>query len=113
VRAPRAAAALLVAAAAGWLGCATCRPDQPPVRPSVGASIGGGTGGFYHSSGVGLDVTNLFCRAPQSAQTGEAPQPTQTPVPGTPPIEDPKPPADAPNASGPPADAPRSSQPER
>ena len=102
MRAPRAAAALLVAVAAGGLGCATCRSDQPPVRPSVGGSIGGGTGGFYHSTGVGLDVTNLFCRAPQPSQTGEPSQPEHTPVPGTPPIPD-----------APPADAPASSSPER
>ena len=87
----RAGAAFLAAAAALLGGCATCRTDQPPVRPSVGGAIGGGSGGFYHSMGVGLDVTNLFCRAPKQGEPG------QTPTPGTPPIPDPQPPpADAP-----------------
>ena len=100
--APLVAAGLLAAAAAGWLGCATCRSDQPPVRPSVGGAIGGGSGGFYHSTSVGLDVTNLFCRAPQQ------PQPAQTPVPGTPPIPDAPPAADVPPAQAPsPSDSQR------
>jgi hypothetical protein len=80
----RAAAALvgaLAAGAAALAGCGTCRPDAPPVRPSVGGSVGVGSGGgFYHSTGVGLDVSNLFCRAP-------APQPP--PTPGTPPLPGP------------------------
>lgn len=89
----RAFAGLLAAAAALGLGCATCRTDEPPVRSSVGGAIGGGSGGFSHSMGVGFDVTNLFCRAPQQAQ------PAQTPTPGTPPIPDPQtPPAETPPA---------------
>jgi hypothetical protein len=66
----------------GWQGCNTCRPDQPAVRPQVGGAIGVGTGGFWHDGGLGLDVSNLFCRAP-GAET--APQPG----PGSPPIQDP------------------------
>jgi hypothetical protein len=99
VSAGRALAGLVVAAAATGLGCATCRPEAPPVRTSVGGAIGGGSGGFYHSTGVGFDVTNLFCRAPQPSQPDASAQPAQTPVPGTPPIPD------APKADAPPSEA--------
>jgi hypothetical protein len=107
VRPSGACALLLAAAAAFWLGCATCRSDQPPVRPSVGGSIGGGSGGFYHSTGVGLDVTNLFCRAPQTGQPGQpSDSQPQAPVPGTPPIPDAPAPAGSPPAASPPAQSP-------
>ena len=63
-------------------GCNTCRPEQPAVQPSIGGAIGVGSGGVSHASGMGLDVSNLFCRAPD-AET--EPQPG----PGSPPIQDP------------------------
>jgi hypothetical protein len=65
-----------------WLGCNTCRPEQPAVQPTVGGAVGVGSGGISHAGGVGLDVSNLFCRAPDSET---APQPG----PGSPPIQDP------------------------
>jgi hypothetical protein len=79
----RGAAALATALAAvafGLGGCGTCRTSEPPVRPSVGGAIGGGSGGFYHSMGVGFDVTNLFCRQPEPGAQ------QQQPTPGTPPL---------------------------
>jgi hypothetical protein len=71
-----------------WEGCNTCRPDQPAVQPGVGGAIGVGSGGVWHEGGMGLDVSNLFCRAP-NAETGPQPGP------GSPPIQDPPPQAPA------------------
>jgi hypothetical protein len=58
-------AALLLAAALGASGCATCDPEQPNVEPRVGGEIGTGSGGSWSALGVGFDVTNLFCRPPK------------------------------------------------
>ena len=55
-----------LAAVAGLAqGCATCDPEKPKVEPRVGGTIGSGSGGTWTSTGVGFDVTNLFCRAPE------------------------------------------------
>jgi len=64
-----------------WQGCATCRPDQPAVQPQVGGAIGVGSGGVSQAGGVGLDVSNLFCRAPDADRRPQ-------PGPGSPPIQD-------------------------
>ena len=67
-----------------WQGCNTCRPEQPAVQPTIGGAVGVGSGGVSHAGGLGLDVSNLFCRAP-NAETGPQPGP------GSPPIQDPPP----------------------
>ena len=65
-----------------WQGCSTCRPDQPAVRPQAGGTVGVGSGGVWHNGGLGLDVSNLFCRAPDAETASQ-------PGPGSPPIQDP------------------------
>jgi hypothetical protein len=60
-------AAALAAAALAQPGCGTCRPGRAAVEPTVGGAVGGGSGGWWHEAGIGLDVTNLFCRDPQPA----------------------------------------------
>ena len=67
-----------------WQGCNTCRPDQPAVQPEMGGGVAVGSGGVVHGGGVGLDVSNLFCRAPDA---DTRPQPGA----GSPPIQDPPP----------------------
>jgi hypothetical protein len=49
----------------GEAGCATCRPEAPPVEPSVEARGSGGTRGFDRDARVDFEVSNLFCRAPR------------------------------------------------
>jgi hypothetical protein len=79
---PLARAIVCVLALMTWQGCNTCRPDQPAVRPQVGGTVGVGSGGVWHGSGLGLDVSNLFCRS-------QDPETTPQPGPGSPPIQDP------------------------
>jgi len=77
-------AALLGLAVAAALqgGCATCRGGSPVVvRPQIGGSIGSSGAASLSTGGVGLDLSNLFCRPPDPATQ---PQPGQ----GSPPIED-------------------------
>ncbi|HBZ71438.1 MAG TPA: hypothetical protein DEP35_17610 [Deltaproteobacteria bacterium] len=64
-----------------WQGCSTCRPDQPAVQPTMGGGIAVGSGGVVHGGGAGLDVSNLFCRAPDADTRSQ-------PGPGSPPIQD-------------------------
>ena len=80
-RALRRATALSVALVllGGGSGCATCRPDAPPVEPRVGGAIGGGSSGFWHSLGVTFDVTNIFCTQPKEP-TPPADERTQPPA---------------------------------
>ena len=89
----------LVAAAAVLEGCATCRGGSPVVvQPQIGGSIGSSGAASMSTGGVGLDLSNLFCRPPDPA--------TQTqPGPGSPPIQDPPPPTPKP-AELPPGAAP-------
>ncbi len=108
-RARRRRAVLLataLAAGAGALdGCATCRPDQPPVQPRAGGSVGVESGGGWWSDvGIGLDVSNLFCKPPPPA-TERQPGPGSEPIPDVPDQETPAPPAapQAPPAAPPPA----------
>jgi hypothetical protein len=75
------ACALLLAAAAASAGCATCEPEEPKVRPHVEGAIGAGSSGTWTASGVGFDVTNLFCRHPK-------PEPELTTEPGAAEAED-------------------------
>jgi hypothetical protein len=99
-RATRAAALLGLVAAAGLLGgCATCRGGSPVVvQPQVGGSIGSSGGGSWSTGGVGLDLSNLFCRPPDPATEPH-------PGPGSPPITDgparPAKPADLPPGAAP------------
>jgi hypothetical protein len=68
-------------------GCATCRGGSPVVmqRPGLGGAIGSsGQGSLYPTGGVGLDLSNLFCRSPDPALQPQ-------PGPGSPPIQDPAP----------------------
>ena len=66
-------------------GCGTCRGGPAVVaRPSVGGSIGSSGASTWSSPGVGLDVSQLFCRPPDPALE---PQPGA----GSPPIRDPQP----------------------
>jgi len=46
-------------------GCATCRPEAPPIEPSVSGRGSGGAGGFDRDARVELEVSNLFCRSPK------------------------------------------------
>jgi hypothetical protein len=94
VRAGLAATVLALALAVAAPGCGTCRPNEPAVRPEVGGAIGGGSGGYWHSTSVGLDLSNLFCRQP--------PPPPPRPE-GTPPIG--TKPEDAASSGTPPSDA--------
>ena len=65
-------------------GCTTCRGGSPiVVNPQVGGSIGSSGAGSWSSGGVGLDLSNLFCRPPD-------PSTLPQPGPGSPPIEQPK-----------------------
>jgi hypothetical protein len=59
------ACAILCAVAAASAGCATCDPEEPAARPRVGGAVGTGSGGSWSALGIGLDVTNLFCRSPK------------------------------------------------
>jgi len=81
--AARGAALLGLAVAAALLGgCATCRGGSPVVvRPQIGGSIGSSGAASLSTGGVGLDLSNLFCRPPDPAIQPQ-------PGPGSPPIED-------------------------
>jgi len=81
--AARGAALLGLAVAAALLdGCATCRGGSPVVvRPQIGGSIGSSGAASLSTGGVGLDLSNLFCRPPDPATQPQ-------PGPGSPPIED-------------------------
>jgi hypothetical protein len=68
--------ALSLAAFLGASGCGTCRPGDARVEPRVGGSVGVGSGGSWHESFLGLDLSNLFCRPPR-----ESPPPADTPPP--------------------------------
>ncbi|RIL03491.1 MAG: hypothetical protein DCC71_15065 [Proteobacteria bacterium] len=46
-------------------GCATCRPDRPPIEPSVEGRVGSGPAGYETETRVGFEVSNLFCRQPK------------------------------------------------
>lgn len=46
-------------------GCATCRPEAPPIEPSVSGRGSGGAGGFDRDARVDFEVSNLFCRSPK------------------------------------------------
>jgi hypothetical protein len=75
----------IVAAALLQSGCGTCRGGPAVVaRPSVGGSIGSSGASTWSSPGVGIDVSQLFCRPPDPATE-------QQPGPGSPPIKDPAP----------------------
>jgi len=72
----------LLATALGQAACATCRPGSPvSMRPSVGGSVSRSGASTWGSPGVGLDVSQLFCRAPDAAIQPQ-------PGPGSPPIPD-------------------------
>jgi hypothetical protein len=60
-----ACALFAAAAAAAHAGCATCEPEEPKVRPRVEGAIGTSSSGTWTATGVGFDVTNLFCREPK------------------------------------------------
>ena len=72
----------LAVAAALQEGCATCRGGSPVVvRPQIGGSIGSSGAASLSTGGVGLDLSNLFCRPPDPAIQPQ-------PGPGSPPIQD-------------------------
>jgi hypothetical protein len=52
-------------------GCATCRPEAPPLEPSVSGRGSGGAGGFDQNARVDFEVSNLFCRAPKKPRETE------------------------------------------
>lgn len=77
--------------AGGLAGCTTCRPDRPPVEPRAGGSVGVESGGGWWSSvGIGIDVSNLFCRPPPP-ETERQPGPGSEPIPDAPEPETPPP----------------------
>jgi hypothetical protein len=80
-------AVLGLAVAGAFLGgCATCRGGSAVVvqQPGIGGSIGSsGHGSVFPTGGVGLDLSNLFCRPPDPATQPQ-------PGPGSPPIQDPQ-----------------------
>jgi hypothetical protein len=45
----------------GPCACATCRPEAPPVEPSVTGRSSGGDA----DARVDLEVSNLFCKSPK------------------------------------------------
>jgi len=55
----------------GEPGCATCRPEAPPVEPSVSGRGSGGTGDFERDARIDFEVSNLFCRTPRKAPEAE------------------------------------------
>ena len=55
----------------GEVGCATCRPEAPPVEPSVSGRGSGGTGDFERDARIDFEVSNLFCRTPRKAPEAE------------------------------------------
>jgi len=95
-----------LALGAGALGgCATCRPDRPPVQPRAGGSIGVESGGGWWSSvGIGFDISNLFCKSPPP-ETEPQPGPGSEPIPDVPDEETPAPQSPAPPQSPPPSPA--------
>jgi hypothetical protein len=95
--------AVALGAGAGLLGgCGTCRPDQPPVQPRAGGSVGVESGtGWWSDVGVALDLSNLFCKPPPPA-TERQPGPGSEPIPDVPEQQSPAPPA-SPASPPPPA----------
>jgi hypothetical protein len=77
------ACALLAAAAAAHAGCATCEPEEPKVRPRVEGAIGTGSSGTWTATGVGFDVTNLFCREPKPEPAPDPAAEDALPAPST------------------------------
>lgn len=79
------AAALLGACAlpAVLAGCATCQPERAPVEPRVGGGVSIGSSGTTSGLGLGLDVSNLFCRPPDPS-TQPQPGPADEPIPDPP-----------------------------
>ncbi len=55
----------------GAAGCATCRPEAPPIEPSVSGRGSGGAGGFERDARVDFEVSNLFCRPPKQEPEAE------------------------------------------
>jgi hypothetical protein len=78
------AAAVLAAAALPFAACATCKPERPPIEPRVGGGVSVGTGGMSSGLGLGIDVSNLFCRQPDP-ETQPRPGPADEPIKDLPP----------------------------